>query len=362
MNTGQEPSGEAKSAGCAALAAPPRLPCLKADNCIRTGGRKQLFVAQQNIRLYIERFGPNNIGVLTITTPSECLSARDFQRKWHPFRTNVVTRMFPTGMWVRERQPRTGNWHAHAVVDLGWDIRTGFPFDQVGKGFYANVDPKLRDLWRRLREKSTRYKFGRTELLPIKSNGEGFAVYVTKYLGKALVSEKAGGEERCKLFGIWGGVRFAYSRFDWVSNRILRRRKAWLAADCDCVSEDQFRAMFGSRWWCVLGPDLMNAIMPIEYYQVPKNGGMVFDDLGWWHYQSDLQKFGGIQGEEDRIMHSRFLLYCAHGMMLFGNRMQAMQYAMRRVGYDIPETPVIDPQRWLELEAAIDRTKKSVPS
>src|SRR5438874_379883 len=205
MSTAECEVMDGKSAGCGAQAPLPRLPCLKEDNCIRTHGRKQLFVVQENIRLYIGKFGPNNVGVLTITTPSACLSARDFQRKWHPFRTNVVTRMFPTGMWVRERQPRTGNWHAHAVVDLGWDVRTGFPFDQVGKGFYANVDPKLRDLWRRLREKSTRYKFGRTELLPIKSNGEGFAVYVTKYLGKALVSEKAGGEERCKLFGIWGG-------------------------------------------------------------------------------------------------------------------------------------------------------------
>src|SRR5882724_185886 len=139
---GQDVSQE--SAGCAASAALPRLPCLKADNCIRTR-RKQLFVAQENIRLYIEKFGANNVGVLTITTPSECLSARAFQERWHPFRTNVVSRIFPTGMWVRERQPRTGNWHAHSVVDLGWDIRTSFPFDQVGKGFYANVDRKLRN-------------------------------------------------------------------------------------------------------------------------------------------------------------------------------------------------------------------------
>jgi len=263
-------------------------------------------------------------------------------------------------MWVRERQPRTGNWHAHAVVNLGRNIRSNFPFDQVAKGFYANVDPRLRNIWKSLRKKAARYKFGRTELLPIKSNGEGFAVYITKYLGKALVSDKAEGEEKCKLFGIWGGVRFAYSRFDWISNRILRRRKAWLASDCDCVSEEQFRVMFGSRWWRFLGSELMNVIMPVEYYQVHQNGGMVFDQLGWWQYQSDLQKFSGIERQEERILHSRFLLYCAHGMMLFGNRVQATQYAIRRVGYYIPQTPAVDPQTWLDLKAAIDRTKKSV--
>ncbi len=318
-----------------------------------------MFVAQENIRLYIERFGRNNVGVLTITTSSECLSARAFQEKWDPFRTNVICRLFATGIWVRERQPRTGNWHAHAVVNLGWDVRTSFPFEQVSKGFYANVDPRLRDVWKRLRDKAARYNFGRTELLPIKSNGEGFAVYVTKYLWKALVSDKAGGEEKCKLFGIWGGVRFAYSRFDWVSNRILRRRKAWLAADSDCVSEDEFRAMFGLRWWHFLGPALMNVIMPEEYYQVRCGEGLMFDELGWWHYQTDLQRFSEIEPVEDRITHSRFLFYCAHGMMLFRNRVQASQYAMRRIGYDIPETRVVDPQMCWELESAIERTRRA---
>jgi len=106
----------------------PRLPCLQSDNCIRTSRRKQLFVAQENIRLYIEEFGENNVGVLTITTSSECLIAGEFQEKWHSFRTNVVKRLFASGMWIRERQARTGNWHSHAVVDLGRDVRTGFPF------------------------------------------------------------------------------------------------------------------------------------------------------------------------------------------------------------------------------------------
>jgi hypothetical protein len=361
MNTGQGSVDEVKCAGCAALAALPRLPCLKADNCIRTR-RKQLFVAQENIRLFIEKFGPNNVGVLTITTPSGCLSARDFQAKWHPFRTNVIARMFRAGMWVRERQPRTGNWHAHAIVNLGWDIRTGFPFDQVTKGFYANVDSKLRKLWKELREKAKRYEFGRTELLPIKQNGIGCAVYLTKYLGKALLSDKSEDEERCRLFGIWGRVRFVYSGFDWVSNRILRKRKAWFATDSGLQTEEEFRRMFGARWWHFLGHELASVIIPTEYYQVRENGELVFDELGWRHYQADLQRFEGIESVEDRITHSRFLLYCAHGMMLYGNRVQALQHAMRRIGYNIPETPAVDPQVLLDFEAAIERIKRTVPA
>jgi hypothetical protein len=46
----------------------------------------------------------------------------------------------------------------------------------------------------------------------------------------------------------------------------------------------------------------MNVILPEGYYQVRLNGSLVFDELGWWHYQSDLRKFGGIESEEDRII------------------------------------------------------------
>ena len=120
--------------------------------------------------------------------------------------------------------------------------------------------------------------------------------------------------------------------------------------------------MFGTHWWHVLGNELMNVIMPIEYYQIRRNGELVFDELGWWHYQRDLQRLDGIESEQERITHSRFLLYCAHGMMLYGNRGQALQYAMRRIGFEIREAPAVHPQLFLDLEAAIGRTRKTVPA
>jgi hypothetical protein len=83
---------------------------------------------------------------------------------------------------------------------------------------------------------------------------------------------------------------------------------------------------------------------------------------GWWNYQNDLQRFDAIESEPDRITHSRFLLYCAHGMMLFGNRVQSLQYAMRRIGYEPAKPPTMNPQMWLDLEAALARTRRTVPS
>ncbi len=169
----QQPLGNGERRVPAAPAAGTALPSLLKDNCIGKQNRKSRFVAQENIRLYIERSGINNVGVLTITTPDSCLNAFQFQKKWHSFRTNVLKERFPTGMWARERQPRSGNWHAHCVVALRRDIKTTFPFQEVQRRNYRNVDPQLRSLWKELREKGAGHGFGRIELLPIKRSGPG---------------------------------------------------------------------------------------------------------------------------------------------------------------------------------------------
>lgn len=339
----------------AAPAAGPALPSLKSDNCIRTQRRKQLFVAQENIRLYIEKFGVNAIGVLTITVPGKCLSAREFQARWHSFRTNVLVRLFETGMWVRERQTRTGNLHAHAVVNLGRDVRTGFPFDQVGMGFYANVDAELRKLWKQLREKATAYNFGRTELLPVKQTANGCARYLTKYLGKAFVTEKCIGEERCRLFGVWGGVRFVHGRFDWVSSRIMRKRKQWLAETADIPGVEGFQSLYGSRWWFVIGESLMKVILPIEYYQIGKEGAYEWDDIGRFAYQQDLGRYADLTSDDARRRQSLFDFYSCEGVVFGMGPAQAAQYAMGRIAYLEHEGRQLDPQIMLGLKAATER-------
>src|SRR5262249_10818003 len=175
--------------------------------------RKSLYAAQQNMRGYVKRVGEDRIGVLTLTTADECRSLREFQRRWNSLMTNFIRRLWKSGVWVRERQIRTGNWHGHALVDVGFEIRPEIPFDEDTRGNYRNVDLRVRDLWKQLREKAPRYGFGRSELLPIKSNSEWAIKYLTGYLGKALFSEKAVGEEKARLFGMRGCARTVYSRF-----------------------------------------------------------------------------------------------------------------------------------------------------
>ena len=127
----------------AASAADPALPCLKKDNCIRNGRHRSVFRAEASIRLYVQKYGEETCALLTVTTPSECLEAKEFQAKWHSYQTNIVREYISHWVWTRERQPRSGNWHCHAVVNVGWDVKTNFPFEQVSSGFYANVDCRL---------------------------------------------------------------------------------------------------------------------------------------------------------------------------------------------------------------------------
>jgi hypothetical protein len=48
-------------------------------------------------------------------------------------------------------------------------------------------------------------------------------------------------------------------------------------------------------------------------------------------------------------------------MMLFGNCVQSLQYAMRRIGYEPAKPPTVNQQMWL-MEAAVARKKRTVRS
>ncbi len=70
----------------------------------------------------------------------------------------------------------------HALVDVGFDIQTEFPWAEVRARKYRNVRPPLRKLWKELREKAVLYGFGRTELMPIREPAERLFGYLTYYL------------------------------------------------------------------------------------------------------------------------------------------------------------------------------------
>jgi hypothetical protein len=163
------------------------------------------------------------------------------------------------------------------------------------------------------------------------------------------------------LFGVWGDVRFVYARFDWVSNRIMRRRKAWLAKIDGLTEEGGFEGLFTNRWWFVIGEALMKVILPIECYQIRRNGAYEWDDLGWLAYQRDLDGYSDLESVEDRRRQSWFDFFCAEGVQALGyTPAKAAQYAGNRLGNLATNGGEFDPQLILGLQAAIERTKKNI--
>lgn len=153
----------------------------------------------------------DHVGFLTLTFPDNVTDSKEALSRFRSMNTNFFSSWPEIREWicVKEVQSR-GAWHYHLLAIFAQDIRTGLDFDQVAQGQYSSASSYLRSLWATLRDRLPAYGFGRSELLPIKSNAEGMARYIGKYVGK--------------LFG-WGqrpeklrGVRLVSYSQGWVKN------------------------------------------------------------------------------------------------------------------------------------------------
>jgi len=317
-------------AGAEAPAAP--FPRLKEDNCNRKHSRKSRYATEMNILGYIKEHGENNVAELVVTA-ADCLSSKEFQKKWHSFLTGFLKKRFRSGMWTRERQSRSGNWHAHCVVNLGRDIKTGFPIAEVEAGDYRNVQPWIRDVWKELREGAARYGFGRISLLPIKKTGPAAAKYFVKYLAKAHGSVKSLGEERCRLCGTWGTKRWCSQKFSWVSSRVFRRRLSWYAREVGLEDVTEIGRLLGRDWWFRLRGPLLRVVLPLEYYQLWDFGSQSYrwDDIGFRAYCEDLNRYPGVPSDYRRERLSQFLFHSEVGKSWGMKRSRAFAYARRMV-------------------------------
>ena len=195
------------------------VPCLDSNNCIeteQTGEIKQLPVGyenpkgqslnefstsyrkstaalEMNVKAFIETFGLDKVGFLTLTFADDVTDPKEAQRRFHSLRTNFLKRHFPEYVCVYERTKK-GRIHFHLLVNTRLNIRRGLNFRQLSdnsiprKERYKSANPYLRQLWTLLRENVGKYGFGRTELLPVKTNSKGLSRYVSKYIAKHIDS------------------------------------------------------------------------------------------------------------------------------------------------------------------------------
>lgn len=162
-----------------------------------------------------ERHGLERLGFLTVTPPDHVTDRAEWQRRWNSLATHVLRPRYRDWMRVVERM-KSGRIHAHCLVALEVDIRTGFDFAAVRVGDYGSASPELRAEWRYLRTTLPRYGFGRHELLPIRDTSSAIAGYVGKYIGKHLQGRKES-DKGWRLVAYGSPARVARTRFSWAT-------------------------------------------------------------------------------------------------------------------------------------------------
>lgn len=208
------------------------LPCLSSNNCNGEGAERVPCLSQQhkksacalawNVQHMAEQYGLARLGFLTLTFADHVLSPKEAQRRFHSLRTGVLSKRYEAFLRVLERQ-KSGRIHYHLLVVLPFDARTGVDFEAFGRGEYQSASTLLRSEWAFWRRTSKAYRFGRTELMPVRSTEEGIGRYVGKYISKHHAARKIE-DKGVRLVEYSTGARMARTRFGWCSDNAAEWR------------------------------------------------------------------------------------------------------------------------------------------
>ena len=245
-------TGEGAGGGSAAERRPPSaLPCPNSNNSIDelTGGHKRTaFALKENVRLLGQKFGLSRLGFLTLTFRDHVTDIREAQRRFNSLRTNVLAKRYAASIAVVERQ-KSGRIHFHLLIVCPEDIRTGFDFAAVDSGDYKSANRWLRGEWSFWRATAPKYRFGRTELLPVKKDAESLAAYVGKYIAKH-VGARIDADRGARLVRYTVNARMVGTRFAWkgIGPWLWRAKLKKFAEQQGCDSMEHLKAKFGHRW------------------------------------------------------------------------------------------------------------------
>ena len=246
----------ARSAGVAAS-----LPCLSSNNCTKSevdklnvltcGHKRTAFMVAFEIQCLVNEFGIERIGFFTLTFKDHVTDLREAQQRFRSLRAHVTVKRYRRAIGVWERH-KSGRIHFHLVVVLDCDIRSGADFHAFKRKDYRSANSALRAEWAFWRETCQKYRFGRHELMPVKSTAEGIARYVGKYISKHVTQRLAEdkGARVVRFIGYKPGTRRACCRFAWNTDNgwLWRQKLARFAARQDITNLDHMKRRFGRRW------------------------------------------------------------------------------------------------------------------
>jgi len=203
------------------------------------------------IQWMAKQFGIERLGFLTLTFADHVIVNAEANRRLGNLARRILKERYKRCIAVRERQ-ESGRIHFHLVVVLAEDIRTGFDFAGIEKRDYRSAGVALRSEWSFWRRTAPLYRFGRTELLPVKSTAEGIARYVGKYVSKHIGQrmEADKGARVVRFIGFKPGDRRVSSRFGWNSDGawLWRRKVEQFCKENRLFGMTDLVRLFGRRW------------------------------------------------------------------------------------------------------------------
>lgn len=180
-----------------------------------TQHRKTAFILKESVQKLADDYGIQNLGFLTLTFSEHITRPKEAQRRLNSLISNVIKPRYSEYIGVMERQ-KSGRIHYHMLIVLGVDIRSGFDFSAIENHDYSSASPDLRSEWSFWRSTAPKYGFGRTELLPVKSNIEAMAKYVGKYIAKHC-ENRSYKDKGVRLVRYSSGARAGTTKFQFHS-------------------------------------------------------------------------------------------------------------------------------------------------
>lgn len=325
--------GRTRAPRSGGAAAPSGLPCLNSNKCnegtpvdtlpegvkqalnsLSTNHRKTAYKLAKSVARLCGKYGVERVGFLTLTFADHVTCAREAGRRYRSLRTGVLAERYTETICVLERM-KSGRIHFHLLVVMGWDIRTGFDFSAASRGDYSSANQGLRAEWAFWRRNAPNYRFGRTELMPVKSNEEGLSKYVGKYIAKH-VGQRETRDKGVRLVRYSKGASIGSAAFMFVSPRskLWRWQVGQFAQRNGCSDLDQVREKFGKRWAYYQRAEIV-AIEPPQEEPVVRTGA---DTIGgplslWWTWVTDRARFaadvasavGADVGDAWNVLHRR---------------------------------------------------------
>lgn len=232
------------------------LPCLDSNistEPLSVQHRKAASALGWNVFWFAQNHGLENLGFLTLTFKDHVTSVKEAQRRLNSLLSHIIKPRYGEYIGVMERQ-KSGRIHYHLLVHVGFDVRSGFNFSAVEAQDYSSASPALRAEWAYWRKTAPKYRFGRTELMPIKSSEEAIGKYIGKYIGKHMEARQEA-DKNARLVRYSQGARLATTRFQYVSDGSAQWRQklrafAHLVAErtgCEPTMEG-IRQVCGPRW------------------------------------------------------------------------------------------------------------------